>query len=94
MDFFEETIEKVKEVAGVVGKKTNEVVSVQKLKFNISSLECKITKDYEVLGKLYYDLISNGESAGTDAMELVGTINGRMAKIEEIKKQIKDIKKD
>lgn len=93
MEFFEETFDKVKEVAEVVGKKTSDAVSIQKLKFNISSLECKITKDYEVLGKLYYDLISNGESANADAMELVGSINGKSARIEEIKKEIETIKK-
>lgn len=94
MDFFDETIDKVKEVAEVVGKKTNEVVSVQKLKFNISSLENKISKDYEVLGKLYYEAIANGESASEDAMEIVGSIEGKTARIEEIKKEIKDIKND
>ena len=94
MDFLDETIDKVKEVAEVVGKKTGDIVSTQKLKFNISSLECKITKDYEVLGNLYYEQINSGVESSKDAAELVGSINGKLAKIEELKKQIKEIKNE
>lgn len=94
MDFLDKTIEKVKEVSEVVGKKTGEVVSVQKLKFNIASLETKIEKDYVVLGKLFYNLIEDGGEVSDDAKEIAETIKVKYAEIEKLKKEINDIKQD
>lgn len=94
MDFLDQTIEKVKEVSEVVAKKTGEVMSVQKLKFNKASLEAKVEKDYVVLGKIFYNIIENGTEAEADAMDIYNSINSKNQEIENIKKEIEDIQQD
>ena len=69
-------------------------LSVQKLKFNIASLETKIEKDYVVLGKLFYNLIEDGGEVSDDAKEIAETIKVKYAEIEKLKKEINDIKQD
>ena len=50
MDFFDDAVNKAKEALDVACKKTNEVVTTQKQRFDIASLEAKRTRDFEALG--------------------------------------------
>ena len=51
MDFFDDAVNKAKEALDVACKKTNEVVTTQKQRFDIASLEAKRTRDFEALGR-------------------------------------------
>ena len=57
MDFLDNALEKAKEVFDVARTKTTEVVSTQKQKFDVVSLENKRSKDFEQLGIFYFDMI-------------------------------------
>ena len=57
MEFLDSALVKAKEVFDVACKKTNEVVSSGKQKFDVASIESKRSKDFEKLGKLYFNMI-------------------------------------
>lgn len=92
MDFFDNAIEKAKEVFDVARKKTNDVVSTGKQKFDVATLESKRSKDFESLGKLYYDLIKDTQIEDLKIKAIVDNINDKNEKIEEINKEINNIK--
>lgn len=92
MDFFDDAINKVKEVADVAYKKTNEIVNTGKQKFDIASLQNKRSKDFEKLGEIYYNSIKDTEIEDFDVKNLVAEINDKNAKIIELNKQINSAK--
>ena len=61
MAFFDGWGKKITETVDVVGKKTNDLVEIQKLRAQISNLEKNIDKNYAELGKLLFDRFQNGE---------------------------------
>ena len=46
MDFLDNAIIKAKETIEVVSKKTSEIVTTEKQKFDVSTLKAKLQKDY------------------------------------------------
>ena len=62
MDFIDDAVTKAKEAFDVACKKTNEVVTTQKQKFDIASLEAKRTKDFEALGRFYYSELKESKT--------------------------------
>lgn len=78
MDFFEQTANKAKEVFDIVGKKTGEIVDLQKLKVSRSSILAKMSKEYEALGRIVYDNIKNGIDADSGTEERVANIDARI----------------
>ena len=59
MDFLENALDKAKETLDVVSKKTSEVLSTQKQKFDLLTVKNKRSKDFEKLGEIYFDLIKD-----------------------------------
>ncbi len=92
MDFLDNAIDKTKEVFDVVCKKTNEVVSVEKLKYAASSLKSKREKDYIALGKFYFDAQEGADEIPDEVKEIFEDIVDKTAKIAELNKQINEIK--
>lgn len=92
MDFFDNAIDKAKEAIDIVSKKTNEVVNVGKQKFDIASLESKRSKDFEVLGEIYYNLIKDTEIEDVDTKNLVDAITDKNLKIAKAKQDINNTK--
>lgn len=83
MEFFDEAVFVVKDAFGKVCQKTEEVVSVQKMKLNIASLENKQAKDFEALGRYCFESVM----ASTDADEPAKAIAEEIAaRAEEIRK--------
>ncbi len=81
-------LSKAKVVFETAYKKADGAISTQKQKFDISSLESKLSKDFENLGRLCYEVMVNGKE---DAKEIITPV------IEEItakKKQIEEMKKE
>lgn len=92
MDFFDNVVNKTKEVFDVAYKKTNEVVSTQKQKFDISSTESKLNKEYLKLGKIYYNQLKNTEINDSELQNIVNSIDEKIDRINIIKKEINDAK--
>lgn len=92
MDFFDNVVNKTKEVFDVACKKTNEVVSTQKQKFDISSIESKLNKEYIKLGKIYYKQLKDTEINDSEIESIVYSIDEKIDKINILKKEINDAK--
>ena len=92
MEFFDDAVNKAKEAIDVACKKTNEVVTVQKQKFDISALESKIAKDFQVLGEIYYNKIKDSAADDENVSELVLSIKEKSDKIDKLKAEINSVK--
>ncbi|HHW46046.1 MAG TPA: zinc ribbon domain-containing protein [Clostridiales bacterium] len=88
MGFIEDTIVKAKEVFDIAGRKTGEVIEIQKLKVNAASLNHQIAKDYETLGRLWYD-IHKANSGNTESLEvLCKEIEQKLEKLKKLEAKI------
>lgn len=88
MDFLDNAVNKAKEVFDVACKKTNEVVTTQKQKFDVATVESKRNKDYIKLGELYYNQIKDTEIENQEIKELVDAITEKNEKIAELNQEI------
>lgn len=89
MGVFEDTVIKAKDAFDVAAKKTEEVWSIQKLRFNISSIKSQLSKEYETLGRVYYDSIKNNCDDDTETMEhIINEIDDKKVQISELEKEI------
>lgn len=93
MGFFEETVVKAKDVFDVAAKKTNEIVEVQKLKINLAKVNSSVSKDFETLGRLAFEKISEGEDIPEEYKPIVESIKESMKQIDDIQSQIDEQKK-
>lgn len=89
MDIFDNAVNKAKEAFDVACKKTGEVVNVQKNKFDLATLESKKAKDFEALGKIYYESVKDSADNSPNVQELVEAIKIKNDKIEELRKDIR-----
>lgn len=88
MGFIEDTIVKAKEVFNMAGKKTSEAIEIQKLKVNAASLNHQIAKDFETLGRLWYD-IHKTNSGNTESLEALCTeIELKLQKLKNLEAEI------
>lgn len=92
MDFFDGAVAKAKAALDVACKKTNEAVTVQRQHFDISSLEAKRAKDFEALGRLYYEEIGNSAPENGKIAELKAAIDEKNEKIEALRRELNEIK--
>ena len=88
MDFLNDFISKAKETLDFACKKTGEVVSVQKQKIDVVALTNKRNKDFEALGKLYFELYSDSESQNEEIAALISEINRKNEMINQINDEI------
>ena len=54
MGVFEDTVIRAKELIDVTGEKVGEVLDAQKTRFHIARCKSELSKDYEVLGRLWF----------------------------------------
>ena len=71
---FEDTVAKAKEYLDIAGKKTGEFIDLQKLKINASTVRNSIAKDFESVGRMYYDGLKK-ETDNSDAIRLSSRIS-------------------
>lgn len=90
--FFEGALEKAKEVLDCAEKKTNEVVNTSKLRINADTLNSQISKDYETLGNIYYQLVEDGLEPAEEAKELVSQLVEKNERLVALKKKIAESK--
>lgn len=91
MSILDETVVKAKEVLDIAGKKTNDIISVQKMKMNIASMKSQLSKLYEDLGRLCYD---NGQSDTPSAvmLEIMTEIENKLAEIKSTENKLADLR--
>ena len=92
MDFFDEILDKAKVAFDVAVKTTEDVAQTGKKKFNIASLESKLSKDYKALGEAFYDFKKKGELDNEAVDALILAIDDKKAEIEAIKEEIRKAK--
>lgn len=92
MDFIEDAVSKAKEVFDVACQKTGDVVNTSKQKFEIANLENKRKKDFEVLGRLYFEKIKDSVSPDDSIGDLVLSIKQKTEKIDKLKADLSSSK--
>lgn len=80
------------ETAGTVGKKTEEIVSVQKLKSQIRTLQRSNQREYMDIGKMIYEKFQSGGEISGEYAAICEEIQKREQEIEDAMKQIAEIK--
>lgn len=86
MGLFEDAIVKAKDVFDVAAKKTGEVVSVQKLKIKKSQVNSLLNKDFETLGRVYFE--QNSQTQDDKYKLIIDSIKEKLDEISEIEQQI------
>lgn len=89
---FEDSLVKVKEALDIAGKKTNEFIDTQKVKFNVAQLRSSIAKDYEYLGRLVHESLSTGSLSDDAVRAAAEEIDEKLEKIKEMEKRIAEDK--
>lgn len=92
MDFLDNAVERAKDFFEVACKKTNDVVTTQKQKFDIASEKAKRAKDFEKLGEIYFELIKDDENVDNQTKELVKAIVEKNEKINSLNEEINSAK--
>lgn len=92
MSFLDDAINKTKEVFDVACKKTDEVVTTQKQKFSVASLESKREKDFADLGRIYFELVKDSTDLTDEARNLVDAISEKNEEIARLNKDIQNTK--
>lgn len=82
MGVFEDTLVKAKELLDMTGDKVGEVIDTQKIKYNIARTNSELSKDYELLGRLYYSQLKK-DNVDKEA------IDGVIAEIELLKDNLR-----
>lgn len=88
MDFFDTALDKAKETWEIVSKKTEEVVDVQKKKFNIASLENQCAKAYKSIGEIVYNKYRDNFSDDNELNALFEQISKNQVIIAETKAEL------
>ena len=81
MDIFENVLNKTKVAFSVAKNKTEEVVTVQKKKYNISTLENERNLDLQRLGFIYYKSLKNTDIEDDYIRTLVYPAHGQIRHI-------------
>ncbi len=92
MDFFDNALNKTREAFEITKKKTTEVYNVQKLKYNILTLENNRNKDLQRLGFIFYKQLKNTQIDDENIAALVDSIASKNQEIKAIKEQINSLK--
>lgn len=88
MDFFDEAVGKAKDIFDVARKKTGDAVNTGKLKLEIATIETKMAKDFEALGKIYFESIKDSDDLDTKTANIRDLIAEKQKKIDAIKEEL------
>lgn len=88
MEFFENAVNKAKDVFDVVATKTGEVVTTGKQKLDIATLENKLAKDFERLGRAYFETIKDNDDIDDKFANIKESIVEKQTQIFKIKEEM------
>lgn len=92
MGMIEDAAVKAREALDIAGKKTEELIALQKLRFRLASLKSQLGRDYQLLGSLYYDQVKNKQPAGSLIDGQILKIDALLAEIREVEQSIAEQK--
>ncbi len=92
MEFFDQVKKTAADVAQKVAKKSNELVEVSKIKYEIYDLNADIKKLYAEIGKQVYAQMKDSDALPEDVMMKCEIIEAKYAKMEALKRKDKDMK--
>ncbi len=88
MDYFDEAINKTKEVFGVVKQKTEEAISIGVQKYDIAVLEKDLSRLYLDLGKAAFAQFSGESDIPAALAEGIAAIKAKNAQIEKAREDL------
>lgn len=91
-EIFENLSRTFSKTADRMAKKTDEFISVQKVKNKKNTLENQVNSTYRTIGKIMFAEYAAGEFVSEEIAELCEKIEGLQKQIEECTSQIADIK--
>lgn len=94
MDLIDEIIDKAKVAFDVAVKATEDVAQTGKQKFNIASMENKLSKDFKDLGEAFYNFKKTGVIDDQEVDALLTAIDEKKDKIQELKEEMRKSKAD
>lgn len=92
MGYFKEILGKTKDFMVTAYQKTSGAVSVEKQKFDVTSIKVKRDSDFKALGKIYFEMLQSGEEIPEQAKELYDSIVLKNQEIDKINAQIQSAK--
>lgn len=93
MEFnFNEVVAKAKDIIDVAAGTAEKAVSVQKKKINIASIKSKLAKEYEVLGRAYYESLSKENAEKLN--QAVENVKARKEELRQAKKELANEKEN
>lgn len=92
MATFEDAVAKTKEYFDIARKKTGDFVDLQKLKINAATIRSEIDKDFESLGRIFYDGQKNDTDYSDAIKTVVNDIDGKYEELFEIEDKIREAK--
>ena len=98
MSFFEEAVSAAKTVGKTVSKKTEELLIISKKKLEAVELENKISKNYEKLGRLYFESVKFesdfSEEEVEDREDIVNETSQLIEKLALLKNELEELSKN
>ena len=91
-EFLDTAVDKAKNLFSAACQKTDEVIAVEKLKIKQASCKNKISKDYKMLGKLYFENFKDNDDIPEDFKQLIKDIKINLSLIEKAQRDIDKIK--
>lgn len=92
-DFLKELGKTISDTAEMVGKKTEDVVEVQKLKSQIRTLNRGNERDFEDMGKMLFEKYKSGEVLEPEVMTICDAVQERNETMDALEKEIARIEK-
>ena len=91
MSFWDDTVATAKDVVEIASKKAEKTVEVQKLRFAVQRQKNKISKDFETLGRCYFESRTD-DSSGELLATMCADLETQLAKLKELKIQLSQTK--
>lgn len=92
MDYFDKVADGVRSTAETIGKKTQDVVDISKLKLNAYEINSEIKKRFEALGRIVYDAKQGDYNCDIVIEENIRGINVLFERLSEINNKIAKLK--
>lgn len=78
MDFLDNAVAKTKEVLDIAYKVTDEAITKGKQKIDEITLERIIEKEYQKLGKIYYEMVKEVQGLPEEVAEIIQSLKEKL----------------
>ncbi len=92
MDFLDDVLVKAKNVFDIAKNKTEEAVAIGKQKYDIASMENRLNKSFNALGRITFETYKDDEQVSDEIKALINEIESEIEAISIAKAEIEKIK--